>query len=407
MTTRENKERRAVQVLTGASAGEMLTLALGDRAILRSWRLHAVNHRPGAGVSAGYSVIWDRLEGADGDSRVRKDSYLVASTARISQAHLDAVSAVTLYADDLAVHVWEFPLDPELPALETACDPERLSAVLGELVDVELLGYRPTRRAVLRAEGASGRHYVKVLRPEALPALVQRHAACQDAGLPTPLIEVSTPDGLVVISAVVGSPLGLTYQHGRHAEATFESLARTLDALPTSALHLQHRLAWAERCELYARAASAAMPEISERATALAEGIRQVRQCADYGPLVPTHGDFYEANVLVSAETGRVSGLLDLDSFGPGHRADDWGCLLGHLSVLPSLSEKYRFVPTIRDDWFARASRHADAAAIAASAAGVVLSLVASARQRGKTNWKKHALARLVVAERWLETARG
>lgn len=121
------------------------------------------------------------------------------------------------------------------------------------------------------------------------------------------------------------------------------------------------------------------------------------------GGLVPTHGDFYEANVLVNE--GAVSGLLDLDSLGPGYRADDWGCLLGHLSVLPSLSENYAHVGAIREDWFARACHDADPAAIAASAAGVVLSLVSSARQRGRADWKVQALTRLAVAEDWLDRA--
>lgn len=400
---RHESERRAVGLLTGPSVGQMLALALGDDTIVRSWQLHAVNHRPGAGVSVGYSVIWDRVSGAGttAQKRQREDSYLVASTAKIAQDKLDAVGAVTLYTDDLAVHVWEFPHDPELPALDLACDPERVSDLLGEDVEVELLGYRPTRRAVLRAHGY-GQHYMKVVRPDALDSLGSRHTACAEVGLPTPRIELTTAQGLVVTSAVVGEPLALSYQHGRNLDVTFHSLRRTLNSLPRIGLELTYRPAWAERCEHYARAAGAALPDIAERASAVAHEVRKIRDSADYGPLVPTHGDFYEANILLSPTTGQVSGLLDLDSFGPGYRADDWGCLLGHLSVLPSLSEKYRSVSAIRQDWFERASRDADPAAIAASAAGVVLSLVASARQRGRANWKKHALARLAVAERWL-----
>ncbi|MEW6957575.1 hypothetical protein [Trueperella pyogenes] len=118
-----HSERRALQLLTGASAGEMLALALDG--IVRSWQVRAVNHRPGAGVSVGYSVTWDRIshENSVREVRVRKDSYIVASTAKIAEANLDAVGAITLYADDLPVHIWQFPNDPELPALPTACDP--------------------------------------------------------------------------------------------------------------------------------------------------------------------------------------------------------------------------------------------------------------------------------------------
>ncbi|WP_341829179.1 phosphotransferase [Trueperella pyogenes] len=399
-----HSERRALQLLTGASAGEMLALALDG--IVRSWQVRAVNHRPGAGVSVGYSVTWDRIshENSVREVRVREDSYIVASTAKIAEANLDAVGAITLYADDLPVHIWQFPNDPELPALPTACDPQAVSGLLGGVCDVELLGYRPTRRAVLRVACDSGPRYAKVVRPDAIQALIDRHRIFADAALPTPRIEMSTRTGLIITSAVVGTPLAVSYRHGTNLASIFTSLNRTLDALPPVALDLKYRPAWAERCAHYARAAGASIPEIVERTAALSQGILEVRRSADYGGLVPTHGDFYEANVLVNE--GVVSGLLDLDSLGPGYRADDWGCLLGHLSVLPSLSENYAHVGAIREDWFARACHDADPAAIAASAAGVVLSLVSSARQRGRADWKVQALTRLAVAEDWLARAR-
>lgn len=401
MTT--HTERRAVALLTGPSAGEMLSLALGE-GILRSWRLRAVNHRPGAGISVGYSVTWDevRHKSSAREVRERQDGYVVASTARIPQSRLDAAGAVTLYAGDLPVHLWEFPGDPELPALADACDPEAMAGLVGEC-DVELLGYRPTRRAVLRVQTDAGLSYAKVVRPDALDALIARHRVVADAELPTPRVVVCRPDGLVVTSAVEGESLALSFQSGRDLPSIFRSLTRTLNALPASALDLKYRPAWAERCEHYARAAGAASPELTGRVLDLAAGIMAVRRSADYGPLVPTHGDFYETNLLVSG--GRLSGLLDLDSLGPGYRADDWGCLLGHLSVLPGLSDKYAGARQIQEDWYRRASHDADPAAIAASAAGVVLSLVASARQRGRADWKDQAHSRLVVAEEWLARA--
>lgn len=404
MAVSHSDERRAVSILAGPSAGEMLNLALGKDGIVRSWHVHAVNHRPGASVSVGYSVVWDKFHGAD--QRVREDLYLVASTAKIHPDRLARAGAKTLYADDLPVHLWEFPKDPDLPALELACDPEPLSDLVGERVDVELLGYRPTRRAVLRVEGESELLFAKVVRPDTVEALLQRHIAFEKAKLPAPRVTRSTADGLVLTTTVRGTPLSAAYVRGKNLDATFTSLSETLDALPMIGRGLKRRPAWADRCEHYADAAGASLPEIADRARAAATAIRRYRTEADYGPLVPTHGDFYEANVLVSPTTGHVSGLLDLDSFGPGYRADDWGCLLGHLSVLPSLNEKYKHVGSITDRWFERARTEVDPVALAASTAGVVLSLVASARQRGRSNWQKQALARLGVVEGWLATAR-
>lgn len=62
------------------------------------------------------------------------------------------------------------------------------------------------------------------------------------------------------------------------------------------------------------------------------------------GPVVPTHGDFHRDNifaeVLPDAE-GRPAlspaALIDLDSVGPGYRADDLACLIAHLLTLPTL----------------------------------------------------------------------
>src|SRR5690606_15141007 len=77
----------------------------------------------------------------------------------------------------------------------------------------------------------------------------------------------------------------------------------------------------------------------------------------------------------------RLTGLLDVDSAGPGHRVDDLACLLGHMSVLPLLDpEAYRLVPGTFARWLAAADALVDPAALRARAAGVVLSLVAGAR---------------------------
>ncbi|MDP9805943.1 hypothetical protein J2S70_000525 [Trueperella bonasi] len=395
-------ERRALALLTGQSAGDMLRLALDEAGILRSWHVHAVNHRPGASVSVGYSLVWDRF---DGERRLREDLYLLASTARIRRERLERAGAKTLYAGGLPVHVWEYPADPELPALELACDPEKLSAFIGQHVDIELLGYRPTRRAVLKIEGETERYYVKVVRPGVVEALTARHAAFDQAKVPAPTVVTATKDGLVLTSALPGVALSTSYASGKNLDATFDSLTRTLDALPIIGRALRRRPVWADRCEHYAHAASIAMPEITGRAREAAAAIRQYRSTADYGPLVPTHGDFYEANILISPTTGRVSGLLDLDSFGPGYRADDWGCLLGHLSVLPGLNSRYAQAQAIADRWFDRLRSKVDPVALAASAAGVVLSLVASPRHRGRKNWKSQVRSRLDVVEWWLAKA--
>ena len=43
----------------------------------------------------------------------------------------------------------------------------------------------------------------------------------------------------------------------------------------------------------------------------------------------PTHGDFHEGQLFVSK--GLITGMLDIDTMGPGRRADDLACMIAHL----------------------------------------------------------------------------
>src|SRR5690606_12354653 len=178
-----------------------------------------------------------------------------------------------------------------------------------------------------------------------------------------------------------------------------------LDHLPREAVELPRRPAWAERARHYAHAASVVLPEHRARIEALADGVEAALARTDPGPVVPTHGDLYEANLLMT--DGRVSTLLDVDALGPGHRVDDLACLLAHVSVLPHLAPlTYPAVPAVLETWTAMCARRVDSGALHARAAGVVLSLIAGARRWCAADWRAEAEGRLAVAERWLAGAR-
>ena len=84
----------------------------------------------------------------------------------------------------------------------------------------------------------------------------------------------------------------------------------------------------------------------------LAYGVNYLMANSDPGPVITTHGDFYEANILMDSENNSVSALIDVDSLGPGYRVDDLGCLLGHISVLPYLApQAYPHVPAELERW--------------------------------------------------------
>src|SRR5690606_56675 len=202
------QERAALALLTGPTARELLRAALAkDGARLEAWELHGLHHGPGAGVTVGYPVPYEALG-------VSRSDYLLLSTARLSHEAVEAGRAVVLEDGRTTVFAWRHPLDPELPALELACDPAQVSAlpagagfaVSPHGADVELLAYRPTRRAVLRVRSGGQTWYLKVLRPDQVEPISSRHALLAEAGLPTPRVLFAHDDGLVVLNELGGTP---------------------------------------------------------------------------------------------------------------------------------------------------------------------------------------------------------
>lgn len=395
-------ERDDVALLTGPQAGEILQAALAaEGATLGPWSVHAVHHRPGAGVTVGYTV--QAQEGGE-------DDYLCATTGRVTAD--PGLGLVRLESGHSLVHVWRHPADPELPALADACSPTRLAERLGAAAppSVELLAYRPLRRAVVRARGAAltdGEVYAKVVRPKTLRDLASRHVMLTEAGVPAPQVLRADDDGLLAIRAGRGTSLAAELARGMRparARAVLTDVVAVLDRLPAAALGLPRRPAWAERSGHYAHAASVVLPEHAERIDRLADGIAAGLAGTDPGPVVPTHGDLYEANLLMTES--RVSTVLDVDALGPGHRVDDLACLLAHVSVLPHLApQTYPEVPAVLGTWTAMCGEWVDPGALHVRAAGVVLSLIAGARRRTAPDWRTDAEGRLAEAERWFAAA--
>src|SRR5690625_3129086 len=235
-------EREDVDLLTGNDAGEVLAAALAaEGAQLASWQVHSVHHRPGAGVSVGYSV---RLRGDDGDH------YLCATTSRV-QAE-PGPDLVRLEDGHRVIHVWRHPADPTLPALPDACTPARLARrlELEGIPSIDLISYRPMRRAVVRArstEFPDGEVYVKVVQPSVVADFTARHNMLNEAGIPAPRCLYSSSDGLVVLSAGRRVSLATRFAEGLEEDesaAVIDNIVTMLDAIPPAALELRRRPAW-------------------------------------------------------------------------------------------------------------------------------------------------------------------
>lgn len=410
----------AAQLLTGPRAGDLLEAALAvDHVSLGSWRVHQVHARPGAEVSVGYEVtVRGGRGGADGlRTPAGRPEYLVATTADLPPDVVERRGILRLVDGEQTVHVWRHPVDPLLPGLATACDAAALTDRWRSLdphaplvLGLDLVTYRPLRRAVLRARTTDGDVYLKVVRPDRVTDLRIRHdlflvaeAAPMGYALSAPpaapRVLASLGEGILVLAArpeeTLASAIASTARHEQPLTIDPHELLRALVALPQDAVLLERRASWAERSEHYARAAVGRLPGHAGSIEALERSVRRIVADRDPGPVVATHGDFYEANVLLVGGAGcrRVAAVLDVDTLGPGHRIDDLACMTGHLAVLETLAPQvYPGVQGLVDRCLAVFGDATDPIGLRARSAGVVLSLLPGA-------------PREALAETWLGVA--
>jgi hypothetical protein len=373
-------EAAVLALLTGPDVPDLLGHVLGTAGVvLADHVVHAVQHRPGDGVTVGYRV-WVRGVQAAVDAPLVEEYVLVSSTSGRDVPD-DSPGLVRLEGSEGRLLAWRHPHDPALPALGTACDPPSLQGLLpgaGPVTELELVGYRPLRRAVLRAVRDGTTTYVKVLRPGpgrgAAADVLHRHVLLADAGLPVPRVLTTTADGLVVLERAPGIPLVEAIGTDEAAGLDVRDLVGVLDQLPSAVLDLPRRPAWSDRARTYADAV-AASGRWADTARDLGRAVRRRSRTVDLGPVVATHGDFHEGQLTVRRGTSgwAVAALLDVDTVGPGHRVDDLACLLAHAVALGPQGQ-----PVARR-WERQAGEVVDPAALAVRTAGVLLSLAAGA----------------------------
>ncbi|SDS18996.1 aminoglycoside phosphotransferase family protein [Agrococcus carbonis] len=230
--------------------------------------------------------------------------------------------------------IWKHPLDPRLPALRTALDPDRLRRIAeygGSTtgpIEARVLSYRPGRRAVVRMT-QHGRHmFVKVVRPAEAEELAHIHQACRDAGVPAPRVAHWAPSGVLVVRDAAGIP-------GPLAAATVppERIVDAVDALREQLLGVRtHRIARASvgtRLEWHIDRLAAALPgrerELHHLLALLLPSIRRV------GPPRVIHGDLHIGQLFFTDES--ISGVIDVDTTGLGDPSDDAAAFIGHATA--------------------------------------------------------------------------
>ncbi|WP_341393439.1 phosphotransferase family protein [Arthrobacter sp. G119Y2] len=385
-------EAASKAVLEGPGMSGPLAAAvrpLGLRPV--SWVHLRSHHRPGAGISALYRVEAVPRSGSAGKGQQVR-LHVGATTAELGGAGGPVVRAE---AGSTAVRLWVHPRDPVLTGLPWATDAGAVArgvfgaGAAGARAELKLVAYRPLRRAVVRAgyEGSSA--YLKVPQPRLADGLRRRLRLAADAGLPVPPLLATASDagpaaaGVLVLGALPGQSLHRELRTAGNADWDPALLTRLLDQLPAAAMALPRRAAWSERILDYGAGAATALPEGAERIIRCAEGVAGMVRSTDPGPLVPSHGDFHGGNLLAGGGGLQITGLLDVDALGPGHRVDDLACFLGHLRVLAALAPENAALGAAAERSARVFIRSTGAAALYSRAAGVALTLVAGAAGRG------------------------
>lgn len=370
------------QALTGSPDGTVPGL---------EFTVDAVHYRPGRDVSVGYQV-W-LADGSD------DEEYLVATTAAVDG------EVVTLDSDDYSFRVWRHPHDPVLTSTADAYDADTVASWLetarldtGE-VRLESLAYRPMRRAVLRADADAGTWFVKVQRPTRHLEYLERMAVLGGAGITPPVVTVPAT-GVSITAAAHGVSLAqalAAWSMEGAVEPDVESILDLQRRIPCGVLTFDRRTDWVGALRGHGEAASVELPERADEVAALVRRLEKMADTASLGPVVPVHGDFYEANIFT--RDGQATAVIDIESVGPGHLVDDLACLLGHLVVLPDLSQAhYAQLPALTERCWDAAAAFVHPPTLGARVAGLVLGLVSGSGDEQANARLDRALA--VVAER-------
>ncbi|MDY0913118.1 hypothetical protein [Rathayibacter festucae] len=215
----------------------------------------------------------------------------------------------------------------------------RLPALAHARREGAVIVHRPGRRAVVRA--ADGGSFLKVLRPQAAPAVLAAHrsAGAFAAGfaLPRVLERPDDPEGLVRFSALPGrTVLEVGSDPRTTAEqwsALWERWAEGWALLPAAPAELPEHGPEAEAAVVERWAAHAApllLPGLRAEVLAAAERVGESLLAGPVEPLVLAHRDLHDKQLLVA--DGRLA-LLDLDTAARAEAALDLGNLRAHLRL--------------------------------------------------------------------------
>ena len=334
--------------------------------------------------------------------RVREGDAEVTHVIFIDGGSPDRAGVVELTASDgERLCGWIYPRDPALPALSAVVNPTDAGALLIRLsVDptgatVELLTYRPGKRAVVRVRSADHTLYVKVVRPSSVNELVAEHRRWREHDLPAPPVVGWAPEGLIALGALPGVEAIHVVDAIHDSDAFLEALAQLCDRIAAVPADRPARASLTTRLPWYLARLRSLLPHDGAQVTDLSARIRDRLDRYSATPPVTIHGDLHLGQIMVDAENpATIVGVLDIDTAGSGDPADDLGALHAHLVVTAELRSA---TPTSAQNARALADRWA--------ASGRFDAIRSRAAAISATHFLGHALSGSLAADRALELA--
>ena len=195
----------------------------------------------------------------------------------------------------------------------------------------------------------------------------------------------ATADFILVLHELPGRPLTQAI-FDEAMPCTAENLIMLLDSLPSAVVGLPRRPPWTGAVGTYAEMIAAALPALDPQLRWLVAQVSGGLAGAQPG-LEPTHGDFHEGQVFVA--NGVITGLLDIDTMGPGRRADDLACMIAHLSTMQRMTaEQAAGLTRLINLWLQVFDTRVDPAELRLRAAGVIVSLATGPYRGQEPNWQ-------------------